>query len=90
MANPQDDKKDDDMPDFSDVRSGASSTASGAEFQTYEVKSGDSLSKIAKNFYGNGNAWKTIFDANSDILKDPNKIYPGQKLKIPPKAPPKL
>ncbi|HEY2944923.1 MAG TPA: LysM peptidoglycan-binding domain-containing protein [Vicinamibacteria bacterium] len=91
MTNPQDGKKDDDMPDFSDVKSGASSTAPGAEvFQTYEVKAGDSLSKIAKSFYGNGNAWKTIFDANTDILKDPNKIYPGQKLKIPPKTPPKL
>ena len=91
MTDGQDGKKDDDMPDFSDVKSGASSTAPGAEvFQTYEVKSGDSLSKIAKNFYGNGNAWKTIFDANTDILKDPNKIYPGQKLKIPPKIPPKL
>ena len=91
MTNGQDGKKDDDMPDFSDVRSGASSTAPGAEgVQTYEVKSGDSLSKIAKNFYGNGNAWKMIFDANTDILKDPNKIYPGQKLKIPPKAASKL
>jgi len=91
MTNGQDGKKDDDMPDFSDVRSGASSTAPGAEgVQTYEVKSGDSLSKIAKNFYGNGNAWKMIFEANTDILKDPNKIYPGQKLKIPPKAPSKL
>jgi nucleoid-associated protein YgaU len=86
MANGQDKKKDDDMPDFSDVQSGASSTAPGAEvYQTYEVKSGDSLSRIAKSFYGSGNAWKKIFDANTDILKDPNKIYPGQKLKIPPK-----
>lgn len=80
MANAQD-KKDDDTPDFSDVKSDASSTAA----TVYEVKAGDSLSKIAKNFYGSGNAWKKIFDANSDILKDPNKIYPGQKLKIPPK-----
>ena len=84
MTNGQDGKKDDGMPDFSDVKSGASSTAPGTEVvQTYEVKSGDSLSKIAKNFYGNGNAWKTIFDANTDILKDPNKIYPGQSLRIP-------
>ena len=79
--------KDDDMPDFSDVQSGASSTASGAEtYQTYEVKSGDSLSKIAKHFYGNGNEWKRIFEANSDHIKDPNKIFPGQKLKIPAKG----
>jgi nucleoid-associated protein YgaU len=82
-----DKKNDDEMPDFSDVQSGASSTAPAAVvYETYEVKSGDSLSKIAKRFYGNGNAWKKIFDANTDILKDPDKISPGQKLKIPPKS----
>ena len=68
-------------PDFSNVQSGGSSTAS----KIYVVKSGDSLSKIAMNEYGNGNAWKVIFEANRDILKDPDKIQPGQKLKIPPK-----
>jgi nucleoid-associated protein YgaU len=83
----EDKKKDDDMPGFSDVQSGASSTAPGAEvYETYEVKAGDSLSKIAKRVYGSGNAWKKIFEANTDILKDPNKIFPGQKLKIPPKG----
>ncbi len=81
-----DEKNDDDMPDFSDVQSGASSTAPAAEvYETYEVKSGDSLSKIAKRVYGNANAWKRIFEANQDVLKDPDKIYPGQKLKIPQK-----
>jgi nucleoid-associated protein YgaU len=76
--------KDDDMPDFSDVQSGASSTAPAAEvYETYEVKSGDSLSKIAKSVYGNASAWKKIFEANRDLLKDPDKIFPGQKLKIP-------
>ena len=70
------------MPDFSNVQSGSSSTAT----KIYEVKSGDSLSKIAKNEYGHANDWNRIFEANKDILKDPNKIYPGQKLKIPPKA----
>ena len=69
------------MPDFSNVQSGASSTAA----KVYEVKAGDSLSKIAKREYGNANEWNRIFEANRDILKDPNKIYPGQKLKIPPK-----
>lgn len=81
---PQD--KDDDMPDFSDVQSGASSTAPEAEvevYETYEVKSGDSLSKIAKRVYGNASDWKKIFEANRDLLKDPDKIFPGQKLKIP-------
>ena len=68
------------MPDFSNVQGGSSSTAT----KTYEVVSGDSLSKIAKREYGNANEWRRIFDANQDILKDPDKIYPGQKLKIPP------
>ena len=70
-----------DTPDFSNVQGGGSSTAT----KIYEVKPGDSLSKIAKREYGDGNAWKPIFEANKDILKDPNKIFPGQKLKIPPK-----
>lgn len=69
------------MPDFSNVQSGSSSTAE----KIYVVVSGDSLSKIAKREYGNANEWKRIFEANQDILKDPNKIFPGQKLRIPPK-----
>jgi nucleoid-associated protein YgaU len=76
------DEKDDDMPDFSDVKSGASSTAPAA-YDTYVVKPGDSLSKIAKQTYGDGNVWKKIFEANKDTIKDPNKIFPGQKLKLP-------
>ena len=72
---------DTDMPDFSGVKSGASSTA----MKIYAVVSGDSLSKIAKREYGDAKLWTRIFDANKDILKDPNKIFPGQKLKIPPK-----
>lgn len=49
--------------------------------EIYEVKKGDNLSKIAKKYPGM--TWKKIFDANTDILKDPNLIHPGQKLKIP-------
>jgi nucleoid-associated protein YgaU len=70
-----------DMPDFSNVKSGSSSTAT----KTYVVVSGDSLSKIAKREYGSAKEWKRIFEANKEILKDPDKIYPGQELKIPPK-----
>ena len=71
----------DDMPDFSNVKSGSSSTAA----KIYVVVAGDSLSKIATREYGDANEWKRIFEANKDILKDPDKIYPGQKLKLPPK-----
>lgn len=49
----------------------------------YEVKKGDSLSKIAKAHYGNAMKYPVIFEANKPMLKDPNKIYPGQVLRIP-------
>ena len=49
----------------------------------YEVKRGDSLSKIAKAHYGNAMKYPVIFEANKPMLKDPNKIYPGQVLRIP-------
>ena len=68
------------MPDFSNVQGGSSSTAA----KIYEVVAGDSLSKIAKREYGNASEWKRIYEANQDVLKDPDKIFPGQKLKIPP------
>jgi nucleoid-associated protein YgaU len=51
--------------------------------QTYTVAAGDSLSKIAKQFYGNANDYMKIFDANKDKLTDPNAIKVGQQLVIP-------
>jgi len=54
-----------------------------AEATFYEVKSGDSLSKIAKHFYGDANKYPQIFEANKPMLKDPDEIYPGQRLRIP-------
>ena len=51
--------------------------------QFYEVKSGDTLSKIAKQFYGDANKYSAIFEANQPMLKDPDEIYPGQTLRIP-------
>lgn len=71
-----------------DMRSGdlvmnieAKQGGNNAGSEEYEVKSGDSLSKIAQNYPGM--TWQKIYDANRDILSDPNKIMPGQKLKIP-------
>ncbi|MCB0212409.1 MAG: LysM peptidoglycan-binding domain-containing protein [Anaerolineae bacterium] len=49
----------------------------------YEVKPGDSLSKIALEVYGNAGRWPEIFEANKDQIKNPNLIHPGQKLRIP-------
>jgi nucleoid-associated protein YgaU len=53
--------------------------------QYYTVVKGDTLSKIAKQFYGNANEYPRIFEANKPMLTHPDKIYPGQNLRIPPK-----
>lgn len=88
-------------PDFSNVRSGGSSTAStataapepradgdsslagSAATHTYVVVKGDSLSKIASGQYGDAHQWRRIYEANRDLIKDPDLIYPGQQLRIP-------
>ena len=55
-----------------------------AEGETYVVQKGDSLSKIAKHHLGDANAWKKIYEANKAVIGDnPDKIFPGQKLKLP-------
>lgn len=80
-----------DTTDFlADVTSGQSTTAPSADAQadgtadrTYTVVSGDSLSKIAKHAYGDGAKWREIFEANRDVLDDPDKIFPGQILRLP-------
>jgi len=53
------------------------------EAKMYAVKSGDTLSKIAKEYYGSANKYMVIFEANKPMLTDPDKIYPGQVLRIP-------
>jgi nucleoid-associated protein YgaU len=54
--------------------------------QFYTVVKGDTLSKIAKQFYGNASEYPRIFEANKPMLAHPDKIYPGQNLRIPPKS----
>ena len=79
--------KDDIVADIKVTGGGAS--AGGAQSggaqggRTYTVKSGDTLSKIAKEHLGDGNAYMKIFNANKDQLSDPDMIQPGQVLKIP-------
>ena len=51
--------------------------------QTYVVQKGDTLSKIADEYYGDARLYTKIFEANRDILQNPDKIKPGQKLRIP-------
>ena len=87
------DEKDKKKADFSDVRSGSSSTApetrapgepGDREVRTYTVKSGDSLSKIAKRELGDATKWRAIYEANRDKIDNPDLIYPGQVLNLPP------
>lgn len=85
----KDEPKDTSRPDFSNVQSGGSSTAPTAGTfgsttgRTYVVVKGDSLSKIAKREYGDADKWRQIYEANRSTIKDPDLIYPGQKLTIP-------
>jgi nucleoid-associated protein YgaU len=58
-------------------------SSSGSESTYVTVKSGDTLSKIAKDAYGNANDYMRIFEANKPMLTNPDKIYPGQVLRIP-------
>ncbi len=62
---------------------GKSPSPDNAYTQWYEVKSGDTLWKIAKEHYGDGSLYTDIFKANQDVLKDPDKIKVGQKLRLP-------
>ena len=55
-------------------------------FGYHVVKSGDSLSKVAKSAYNNAGDYMRIFEANKDILKNPDLIHPGQRLKLPNKG----
>ncbi len=61
----------------------ATASGGGSSNKTYTVKPGDTLSKIAKEFYGNANEYNKIFEANQDKLQSPDKIQVGQELVIP-------
>ena len=89
------DKDEDKEPpaDFSDVQGGSSSTApapgqggpagTAGPMTSYVVVKGDSLSKIAQRVYGDARKWRKIYEANRDLIKDPDLIYPGQSLRVP-------
>ena len=63
---------------------GAPATAQTAQF--YTIEKGDTLSKIAERHYGDANKWRSLFDANREVIEDPDKIYPGQTIRIPASA----
>ena len=72
--------------DFSNVKSGHSSTAPApppAGDRIHVVEKGESLSKIAQQYYGKASLWTKIHEANKDQIKNPDLIKPGQKLRIP-------
>lgn len=62
---------------------GGPAAGAAAAGQSYTVKAGDTLSKIAKDHLGNANAYMRIFELNKDQLSDPDKIKPGQVLRLP-------
>ena len=80
-----------DSPDFSDVQGGASSSArkpvmppTSTAPRTHTVVKGESLSKIAKRYYGEATKWRVIYDANRSVVgANPDLIHPGQVLTIP-------
>ena len=65
------------------VAKGSSEESTGWTSRTYTVVKGDTLSAIAKKMYGSADKYQAIFEANKPMLKDPDKIYPGQVLRVP-------
>jgi phage tail protein X len=49
----------------------------------YVIERGDTLSHIAKRYYGNASKWPRLFEANREVIQDPDKIFPGQKIRVP-------
>ena len=69
---------------ISEVRSDAvNAPATTEKIEYYEIASGDTLSAVAKKYYGKSSAYVRIFEANREVIKDPGKIYVGQKIRIP-------
>ena len=77
-------------PDFSNVQTTVTTTeeitggeGGGTGAQTYTFEKGDTLSAISKRFYGKAKFWRQIFEANRDTIEDPDRIFPGQTIKLP-------
>jgi len=61
----------------------AQATPEQGKEEYYVIQRGDTLSHIAKRYYGNANKWPEIFEANREVIQDPDKIFPGQKIRVP-------
>ena len=78
-----------DAPDFSRVTGGVrgardvDASSAPATLRTHVVQKGDTLSAIAERTYGKASRWRDIYDANRDVLDDPDRIRPGQVLQLP-------
>ncbi|TKS55148.1 LysM peptidoglycan-binding domain-containing protein [Luteimonas yindakuii] len=72
--------------DFGSVSSSVGSTEAVLDERSHTVAKGENLSRISKQYYGSANHWKDIFEANRDLLDDPDMIQPGQVLRIPPRS----
>ncbi len=76
-------------PDFSNVQSTVVSTETvlggggGGGEQTYTIAKGDTLSHVAKRFYGKAKFWRQIHEANRDTIENPDRIFPGQVIRLP-------
>ena len=70
--------------DFSGVTATVDSTEEIVGERTYTIEKGERVSKLGKAKRGSANAWKQIFEANRDVLDDPDRIFPGQIIKLPP------
>lgn len=66
-----------------DATVGGQQAQYGSDDEFYIIEKGDSLWKIAEKAYGNGIKYKEIFEANREVIEDPDKIFPGQKIRIP-------
>ena len=71
--------------DFSGVSAMVDSSADMLGTDSYTIKRGDTLSAIAKSYYGEASAWKLVFEANREVIDDPDLIHPGQVIKLPRK-----
>ncbi len=70
-------------PDFSNVQGGFSTDAEVVGERTYTIEKGDTLSAVAQRFYGKAKYWRQIFEANRDTIDNPDRIFPGQTIKLP-------
>jgi nucleoid-associated protein YgaU len=75
--------KDARQPDFDDVTGDSSTTGPAPGDRTHTVRPGDTLSRLARQYYQDAGDWRRIYEANRDRIRNPDLIYPGQVLIIP-------